>query len=502
MRRCEWTWLLLLLLVAGGTAHAQAAAPVSDLQFVSSDAKLTQAFAWAKSQALAYAHGPGDPVGAWYEAALPGRNAFCMRDISHQTTGAAALGLYEANRNMLEHFAAAISPKRDWAGYWEIDKEGLPSPDDYENDDDFWYNLPANFDLLDANIRMWRWTGDPTFLTDHRFQQFFRRTSTDYLKAWQLDPADILSRPRIMNRRLRQGKFVRSRGIPSYTEGRDNFNVGTDLLAAEYRAFEDLSFLASMQKQADLSRKYADIAGRLLDLIETKAWSEKDHHFVGTLAEQGSVKGGDGDAMVLYFGAVRNPRHLQAALSKISEPDFREHIGIEEESYLPQILYRYGQSDAAYDTILDLASPDKQRREYPEVSYAVIAAIVTGTMGVDVSYEVSSHSFVVHSMARLAGTSEDAKISHLRILQNVVDLEHEGASKSSMTNRSGPSLRWRAEFCGKAALLVVAGHRETADVSQDANGIFTSSVLVEVPTGARVTVTRPEQGSPVGGTHP
>lgn len=502
MRRCNWIWVLLLFLAAGGAAHAQSAAPVSDLQFVSSDAKLTQAFAWAKSQALAYAHRSGDPVGAWYEAALPGRDAFCMRDVSHQTTGAAALGLYQANYNMLGRFAAAVSRKRDWEGYWEIGKDGLPSPADYLNDDNFWYNLPANFDLLDASVRMWRWTGDPAFLTDHRFQRFFLRTSADYVKAWQLDPADILSRPRIMNSRLQQGKFVRSRGIPSYTEGSDNFDVGTDLLAAEYRAFEDLSFLASMRKQLDLSRKYAALANRLLDLIETKAWSEEGRHFAGTLARDGRAQGGDGDAMILYFGAVRDPQHLRAALSRISNPEFREHIGIEEESYLPQTLYRYGQSDAAYDTILDLTNPDKKRREYPEVSYAVIAAIVTGTMGVDVSYEVPSRQFVVHSLARLAGTSDDAKISHLRIQKNMVDVEHEGTSKSSMTNLSGPPLWWRAEFRGRTPSLVVAGHRKTADVSRDANGIFTSSVLVDVPTGARVTVSRSEQDSLTGGTHP
>ncbi|MFA6126609.1 MAG: hypothetical protein WC699_04845 [Bacteroidales bacterium] len=33
-----------------------------------------------------------DPVGPWYEAAEPGREAFCMRDVSHQSMGAHALG--------------------------------------------------------------------------------------------------------------------------------------------------------------------------------------------------------------------------------------------------------------------------------------------------------------------------------------------------------------------------------------------------------------------------
>ena len=39
-------------------------------------------FAWAKEQALAYSH-EGDLVGEWYEAALPDRQAFCMRDVAH-----------------------------------------------------------------------------------------------------------------------------------------------------------------------------------------------------------------------------------------------------------------------------------------------------------------------------------------------------------------------------------------------------------------------------------
>ena len=50
----------------------------------------------------------GDPVGLWYEAALPGRRAFCMRDVSHQVAGAQALGLSSYTHNMLRHFAENI----------------------------------------------------------------------------------------------------------------------------------------------------------------------------------------------------------------------------------------------------------------------------------------------------------------------------------------------------------------------------------------------------------
>ena len=47
----------------------------SPLQLRSSDAALVHAFDWAKGQALSYVR-EGDPVGPWYEAALPGRQAF------------------------------------------------------------------------------------------------------------------------------------------------------------------------------------------------------------------------------------------------------------------------------------------------------------------------------------------------------------------------------------------------------------------------------------------
>lgn len=42
---------------------------------------------------LSYAHDGTDSVGYWYEAALPQRETFCMRDVSHQSVGAQILGL-------------------------------------------------------------------------------------------------------------------------------------------------------------------------------------------------------------------------------------------------------------------------------------------------------------------------------------------------------------------------------------------------------------------------
>lgn len=108
--------LVLFIVVSKGSLRGQTTAATSQLRFSSSDEQLVQAFEWAKKQALAYAF-VGDSVGSWYKAALPGRKAFCMRDVSHQTEGAQALGLAAYIYNMLHHFATGISRSRDWCSY-------------------------------------------------------------------------------------------------------------------------------------------------------------------------------------------------------------------------------------------------------------------------------------------------------------------------------------------------------------------------------------------------
>ncbi len=268
------------IIVAAHFAAAQKQATQSPIAFTSSIPWLAESFNWAKDQALQYSRPGSAAMGPWYEAALPGRNSFCMRDVSHQTEGAAALGLYAANKNMLALFAQSAEKSRDWAAYWEIDGEGKPSSADYLSDDDFWFNLPANFDVLDAAVRMWRWTGDNGYRSNPAFQRFFSITMTDYLRAWQLEPSAILNRPRIANRRLTKGQFVDSRGIPSYSEGTRDFIFGTDLLAAEYRA---LSAFPQISDNGSLAQATQQTAAEIQALLERVGWSKQGRHYFGAI---------------------------------------------------------------------------------------------------------------------------------------------------------------------------------------------------------------------------
>lgn len=163
-----------------------------NLEFSCSLSELNRGFSWAKEQALAYVHDGEDPVGLWYEAALPARDAFCMRDTAHHAQGAAALGLSAHTKNMLYRFAESISEEKDWCGWWEITKAGEPCPDDYDSDGDFWYNFPGSFEVIAACWQEYLRTGDRDFITDPVFSRYYELTCTRLVEYWDKDGDGLL----------------------------------------------------------------------------------------------------------------------------------------------------------------------------------------------------------------------------------------------------------------------------------------------------------------------
>ena len=89
MKRLLWLFFFC-------TACMVSSAQQPAIEFSSSDTALQTAFYRAKEMALSYKGNSTDPVGPWYEAALPSRNAFCIRDVSHQSIAAEVLGLSAA----------------------------------------------------------------------------------------------------------------------------------------------------------------------------------------------------------------------------------------------------------------------------------------------------------------------------------------------------------------------------------------------------------------------
>ncbi len=453
--------------------------PESPLTLETPDAKLAAAFNWAKGQALDYvfpAAVHGDPVGDWYEAALPSRFAFCMRDVSHQATGAHALGLAAFNRNMLGKFARGISASRDYCSYWEIDKWNRPAPVDYKSDKDFWYNLTANFDVLDACWRQFLWTGDAAYVTDPAFLEFYRLTVGEYIEAWDKDGDGI------PEHRPEYGY----RGLGGYDEGpfSDRALYASDLIAAMARAFDAYGRIRQTLGSREDGVPFFERAEGLRTLYERDWWSDEKGRYAdgriqgGTLVYQDLIWNG---VFPLYFGFVPAGPRRDSTLRRIRDavPE-----GIEIESYLPEILYRYGEDEAAYARILALADPAKERREYPEVPFAVVGAIATGLMGVRPDATLRT----VETRSGLTAATPWAELRNLPVFDGLVDIRHEARHSTALTARSGGAFVWRAVFEGVWDELTVEGIARKAEHGTDEAGRAVSWVDVPMSATRKATV--------------
>ena len=474
-----------------------AGARSSDLELVTSDRALSTAFEWAKNQALAYVSPSGDPVGAWYEAALPHREAFCMRDVSHQAMGAHALGLDRETRNMLQKFGGNISDSKDWCTYWEINRYNRPAPIDYRNDNDFWYNLPANFDVLDACFRMYQWSGDKTLLNDPALVNFYRRTVDDYVVRWDLGLDRILERPRIMNLHGDSGQrqFQRSRGIPSYDEARNGFICGADLVAAQAAAYESYARMNLIKGDQAVAKRFMALGERTRAFLNHEWWddSQGDYHSFA-LPDHRFAEGWLG-SYVLYFGATEGD-HAASAMNALVRRQAEKPANIEAQSHYPEILYRYGRPDDAYAQILDLARSGKPRREYPEVSYAVIGAIVNGLMGIDVDPTRVQRDVawrpaldgIILTLPRLTHETESAELKNLPVRKNRISVRHDGLTKTALTNVSGPPILWRACLPSRTAVTVNGRVRDASRSTAVWSGRMISCMDVKVRAGMTATV--------------
>jgi len=483
--------MAMIALCASAIGQSTHEAPHSNLELNSSDARLVEAFKWAKQQAMAYAF-DGDSVGQWYEASLPGRRAFCMRDVSHQAAGAQALGLSKYTHNMLRRFAENIAASRDWCSYWEIDYRNLPAPVDYKNDQEFWYNLPANFDVLDACYRMYLWTGDKSYVEDPVFLNFYDRTVTDYVARWDL------SVNRIMTRKNTASPPPFFRGDPSYEESRRDMELGVDLLATQYAGYRSYAAIQAIRGDKDSAKMYLQNASEVKSLVNTKWWNASGRYFYSYLDNKREFQG-RGGADLLYRSVADDGPRAQSALNALREKARNEPASaVEPKSHYAEILYRYGDPDAAYAEIMDLTRTGRERREYPEVSYSVVGALVNGMMGINakpsalIEEVVQDGRFetVVETLPQLTAKTQWAEIRNLPVLDDLVTVKEDNRSAVLM-NQGKSELIWQAAFAGSFSSLIVDGKFQAAHQETRYLGHAVTWVRVRVPAGTSAHVEIP-----------
>jgi len=396
------------------------------ITFTSDDPVLVKGFDWAKQQAMVYVHRGNDPVGPWYEAALPGRSAFCMRDVSHQLVGAQMLGLADINKNLLTKFVAAIAESRDWCGYWEIDKWNRPAPVDYQSDQDFWYNLPANFDIIDACLRAYQWTRDDAYLKDPVFLNFYEKSLNDYVKRWDPDGDSLMEGTKAEPTR---------RGLSSYNEEKFG-KVGIDLLAGQYIGYRNYSEMLKLRGLVDQSADYGRRAEKMRSHLNTVWWEPKArlyHHYIrqdGTWLDDKQMM-----SFLLRWDVVPAERAAPVLDHLLT---VYQQSGVEMNTYYPLEFYRYGKLEQAYALLVRLMAPELKRREYPEVSYAVLETLAMGLMGIQPD---AAHRTVT-TTARLTSATRWAELRDMPLFDGTITLRHEGISTSTLANNTKDDITW------------------------------------------------------------
>ncbi len=412
-----------------------------------------------------------------------------MRDVSHQSVGGAILGLDAENKNMLTLFARNISGTKDWCTYWEMNKKGVPAPEDYRSDREFWYNLDANFDMLSATWRLAAWTGDSSYIEAPVFKNFQEKTVGPYIESWVLDADSLLTRPAHPNAPVpykESDAFDRCRGLPSYSEGIPNMKVGVDLVAALYRGLMTYADILSRRGRTADAEVYRQKAGRYRMHLEADWWADSLGRYHTWYSNDGRFGVGEGETFLLWFDALRDTARARRTIDHLASVKWN----MENTSYLPFLYYREGYWDTARQTILYLADPHTQRREYPEVSFGVVEGIVMGLMGVDVLPGTRTLSTFYRSPGggspgRGGGS---AWLRDLPILGTKISVRHLGPKKSVLSNTGARAVVWRAEFSGIHTSATVGGRAMQMQQQQDKWGHIVSYIEIPMAAGGHTLV--------------
>jgi hypothetical protein len=484
IRTIPLTICIAIICVAGSTMSCKTGkspnllASASDsIRISSSDTTLVKIFNWAQKTSNGYVGKDSDPVGPWYEAALPKREAFCIRDVSHQCIGNEILWQGKQNLNMFRKFTENISETKDYCSYWEINRYNRPAPVDYASDQDFWYNLNASFDIIDACWKLYEWTGNKVYIEDPVFDKFFQLTLNQYVEKWQLQPDKIMDRPAFMNLKPGTKKYRYARGIPSYDESQDDITVSGDLLGMIYNGYKTYAKMLKLRGDSGTGERYAREAARYRHLIDSLWWNEPAQSYYAFYKSDKKFNTGgiSNSEFLIWYGVIEDPARIIKSLRDIGNSQ------VEVLSYLPMMFYRYGFNREGYDYLVKIFH-DK-RRMYPEASSGAIEGIVRGLMGV----EPSAAENRITTCPRLSPGQAGVSVENIPVFTGLISVRHESAAKTTFANKSDQPVTWRVAFQGSFLQISADGKSMPAEHFTDAVGNIHSYLDISVKARSQIT---------------
>jgi len=131
---------------------------------------------------------------------------------------------------------------------------------------------------------------------------------------------------------------------------------------------------------------------------------------------------------------------------------------------------------------LHLTNTATPRREYPEVSYAVVEGFVKGLMGIEPDASKQRISTLYRGKKGVV-----SELDNLNVLNTEINVKHED-DQTVFFNKGNNQVYWRAMFAGRYKKVMVDGVTRKAGLMQDANGNVSSFADITVNPGKMITV--------------
>ncbi|MDP6999969.1 MAG: hypothetical protein QF569_28220 [Candidatus Poribacteria bacterium] len=235
----------------------------TELTFNSSSSELIFLFNWAKDLALSYVMTGTPNTIPCYEAALPGRGSFCLRDWEHMAPGAHFLGLDLENITMMKAFAKTATPEFDYVPAWHIDYYGK-----------IWeraHQVPTIFDAIWASYQQYLWTGNTEWIQDAVLYEYYTNAVTCYL--------------------ARHDNAIPNNGIAdapgedgwentcTYNEtSEDHFREAADGIGMQYQGFRSYAEILKARGNVDDYNIWMAKANDILHMFRTDFWEGSTYY--------------------------------------------------------------------------------------------------------------------------------------------------------------------------------------------------------------------------------
>ncbi|MEU7013974.1 NPCBM/NEW2 domain-containing protein [Streptomyces sp. NPDC046385] len=483
------------------TIQEHVGAPTSTLSIKSPNAALNAGFDWGKNRALAMTFYPGNPmmghepewwrlknaahptVEPGYWGAYTNRESYYNRDISHQSDGAHAVGLDAQTFRMMKTFAGdADDPGQNGWPLWAHSSYGAM----YYIDGTGFRELPSPFNLMTKAYKQYQWTGDPAWLNDPDLSKFYDSTMGTFLSGHEVKWNDADPRAEQPVSRKQPGEYT-----ATYFEfPNENLVSAADSLGYQYQSM--LAYSAILKAKGDNtgSTTWAARAQRVRDHFESNWWDAANNRYVRGKDAAGtgySSWGHEASFLMMLTGLGDHGPRTEGYLDFVAAND--DNLNVEATSYLPEMYYQYNRTAEGWAWLKKLMA---DKNTYPEISFLAVSNTIDGMMGV----QPDAPNDKVATVSRLTSETPWVEIDHLKVGDNDLNLQHTGTTASKLTNNSGATVNWEAQFYGTHGTITVNGTPYPAR-TKSLYGKTVSYVTVPVTAGATVTATA---GTPTGDT--